>query len=379
MVPRNQSSTAAEPAASLRSLPKWSKLPGSKHGWISPSGQDVCTSTLWPSCGTSIANGRCNRCWKNFILSHLRGYPLPLFSHQIMPVGELLVESQPVCGKCIAESPDALEAWHQYVWRHHYSAWMGDYLTRERITDYGVPEFHPQQWKTESVHMTALQAQYDQGARLSALLFFAGSQRFKGNGFGINRLELGPKQPTRWLFIVLQSVDQIRQKMTTGSNPKAATHHGYESMPDLSPIGNWRAAQHISGVFTDIDDTLTTDGAITSDALEALASSRQLGCTWSPSLAGPWLERALCGQPGRWMPSWRRTVRWLCSHRPAKGLVKRYQQDETTRQRNYARMQEVLAQIEREGARRPPCHRLAGARQTSPSTTANSRTCPAGH
>ena len=74
-----------------------------------------------------------------------------------------------------------------------HSAWMRDYMVRERITDYGVPEFHPQQWKTESVHMTALQAQYDQGARLSSPYDLSRvPQRFKGNGFGINRLELGP-------------------------------------------------------------------------------------------------------------------------------------------------------------------------------------------
>jgi hydroxymethylpyrimidine pyrophosphatase-like HAD family hydrolase len=32
------------------------------------------------------------------------------------------------------------------------------------------------------------------------------------------------------------------------------------------------ARRDLVGVFTDIDDTLTTDGAITPDALQALAS-----------------------------------------------------------------------------------------------------------
>lgn len=125
-------------------------------------------------------------------------------------------------------------------------------------------------------------------------------------------------------------------------------------MPDLSPIGNWRAPQHISGVFTDIDDTLTTDGAITSDALEALGKLKTAGLHvvaitgrpvgWSEPFAGSWPVDAIVAENGA----------VALQSLPGQGLVKRYQQDETTRQRNYARMQEVLAQIEREvpGARR---------------------------
>lgn len=125
-------------------------------------------------------------------------------------------------------------------------------------------------------------------------------------------------------------------------------------MPDLSPIGNWRAPQHISGVFTDIDDTLTTDGAITSDALEALGKLKAAGLHvvaitgrpvgWSEPFAGSWPVDAIVAENGA----------VALQSLPGHGLVKRYQQDEATRQRNYARMQEVLAQIEREvpGARR---------------------------
>ncbi|MDO8370482.1 MAG: HAD family hydrolase, partial [Polaromonas sp.] len=40
----------------------------------------------------------------------------------------------------------------------------------------------------------------------------------------------------------------------------------------MKALKTWPAhdRQHITGVFTDIDDTLTTDGAITPDALQAL-------------------------------------------------------------------------------------------------------------
>ena len=112
--------------------------------------------------------------------------------------------------------------------------------------------------------------------------------------------------------------------------------------------------QAFSGVFTDIDDTLTTDGAITSDALEALGKLKAAGLHvvaitgrpvgWSEPFAGSWPVDSIVAENGA----------VALQSLPSQGLVKRYQQDETTRQRNYARMQEVLAQIEREvpGARR---------------------------
>ena len=106
--------------------------------------------------------------------------------------------------------------------------------------------------------------------------------------------------------------------------------------------------------MTDIDDTLTTDGAITSDALEALGKLKAAGLHvvaitgrpvgWSEPFAGSWPVDSIVAENGA----------VSLQSLPSQGLVKRYQQDEATRQRNYARMQEVLAQIEREvpGARR---------------------------
>lgn len=101
------------------------------------------------------------------------------------------------------------------------------------------------------------------------------------------------------------------------------------------------------GAMTDIDDTLTTDGAITSDALEALGKLKAAGLHvvaitgrpvgWSEPFAGSWPVDAIVAENGA----------VALQSLPGQGLVKRYQQDETTRQRNYARMQEVLAQIER--------------------------------
>ena len=74
------------------------------------------------------------------------------------------------------------------------SDWMRDFLRQRKITDYGVPEFNPQQWKRDGVHLAAMQSHYDAGARfISPYYFSVVPQRFKGGAkHGVNRMELGP-------------------------------------------------------------------------------------------------------------------------------------------------------------------------------------------
>ncbi|WP_313084432.1 HAD-IIB family hydrolase [Pulveribacter sp.] len=114
------------------------------------------------------------------------------------------------------------------------------------------------------------------------------------------------------------------------------------------------ARSPIAGVFTDIDDTLTTDGAITPDALQALADLKAAGLSvvaitgrpvgWSEPFALAWPVDAIVAENGA--VALRRNARG--------GLDKLYQQDAATRAVNYARMQQVLAHIEATipGARR---------------------------
>jgi hypothetical protein len=59
----------------------------------------------------------------------------------------------------------------------------------------------------------------------------------------------------------------------------------------LLPLDRWAAPARsaLAGVFTDIDDTLTTDGAITPDALQALdRPEAQPASPWCRSPAGRW-------------------------------------------------------------------------------------------
>lgn len=118
----------------------------------------------------------------------------------------------------------------------------------------------------------------------------------------------------------------------------------------LLPLTQWNAAARgaLVGVFTDIDDTLTHDGAITPDALQALGDLKAAGLSvvaitgrpvgWSLPFVNTWPIDAIVAENG--------AVALLPT---ADGQVeKRYLQDAATRAAHLARMQAVLARIERE-------------------------------
>ncbi len=127
-------------------------------------------------------------------------------------------------------------------------------------------------------------------------------------------------------------------------------------------------ARGLRGIFTDIDDTLTTEGAITPDALQALHDLRDAGLTVVPITGRPigWCERFMRDVASAWpvpaMVAENGAVAYafldqkgqLPAYSLRGQLSKRYQTDTATRARNHARMQAVLARVEREvlGAQR---------------------------
>ncbi len=115
----------------------------------------------------------------------------------------------------------------------------------------------------------------------------------------------------------------------------------------MQPLALWPTAERrrIHGVLTDIDDTLTTEGRITPDALQALAELRAAGLHVVP----------VTGRPVGWSvpfaQSW--PVDAIVAENVAVALVdggmrKIYQQDASTRAANYARLQQVAQQVLRE-------------------------------
>jgi HAD superfamily hydrolase (TIGR01484 family) len=107
------------------------------------------------------------------------------------------------------------------------------------------------------------------------------------------------------------------------------------------------AARDVLGVFTDIDDTLTTDGAIGADALAALErlhaagihviaiTGRPMG--WSEPFASSWPVDAIVAENGA-----------VALLREGSALQVEYAQDEPTRVRNVRRLGAVAQQVLRE-------------------------------
>jgi len=140
----------------------------------------------------------------------------------------------------------------------------------------------------------------------------------------------------------------------------------------MLPLTDWplEDRRQLIGVFTDIDDTLTTDGAITPDALNALAQLQAAGLHVIPITGRPigWSEPFARGDASRGIAPWpvdaivaengaaafalnKNDLQPPCNMRGR--LSKLYQQDAATRATNYARMQAVARQVLREvpGAR----------------------------
>ena len=124
----------------------------------------------------------------------------------------------------------------------------------------------------------------------------------------------------------------------------------------MAPLAAWpaEARRGLVGLFTDIDDTLTTDGAVPPEVVQAIGALKAAGLHvvpitgrpvgWSEPFAATWPVDAIVPENGA-----------MALVPQADGaLARRYQQDAATRAANFARMQAVLAQIERDipGARR---------------------------
>ena len=119
----------------------------------------------------------------------------------------------------------------------------------------------------------------------------------------------------------------------------------------MKSLSSWpqSARDKIVGVFTDIDDTLTTDGTITPDAFQALQDLKAAGLMvipitgrpvgWSLPFASAWPVNALVAENG--------AVALL--HDASKNqITKIYQQDLATRTHNFEQMQGIAQKVLKE-------------------------------
>jgi HAD superfamily hydrolase (TIGR01484 family) len=144
-------------------------------------------------------------------------------------------------------------------------------------------------------------------------------------------------------------VDALRASCQLEAPPKGLckTRRMSETLPRP-----WRqvppaAARAVRGVLTDIDDTLTSAGAITPDALQALADLRAAGVPviaitgrpmgWSESFARDWPLAAIVAENGA-----------LALFRAGGRLCIEYAQTQSVRADNALRLKQVAARVLRE-------------------------------
>jgi HAD superfamily hydrolase (TIGR01484 family) len=131
----------------------------------------------------------------------------------------------------------------------------------------------------------------------------------------------------------------------------------------MTPLSQWPVEErrNIIGVFTDIDDTLTTHGAITPDTLQALADLKAAGLHvipitgrpvgWAESFAKTWPVDALVAENGgvAWVAQ--ENVKNSCQNgmQPAyllpKVLSKTYQNNALIRAENSVKMTKIAALV----------------------------------
>lgn len=118
----------------------------------------------------------------------------------------------------------------------------------------------------------------------------------------------------------------------------------------MLPLAHWPAAERagICGIFTDIDDTLTTGHQVTPDVLQALDACAAAGLHvipitgrpvgWSEPFAARWPVDAIVAENGS-----------VALTRAGGGALRKlYVQPEDERRANFARMQQVAQRVLRE-------------------------------
>lgn len=77
------------------------------------------------------------------------------------------------------------------------NSWLQRFLKQNRIHDYGVPEFNPQQWKRPGAHLDALQTHQSAGARFVSPYYLAVMPKrlSETSEHGVNAMALAPDNP----------------------------------------------------------------------------------------------------------------------------------------------------------------------------------------
>ena len=118
--------------------------------------------------------------------------PSLLFSHQILPQVNSSWNSQLFA---IDSTFGNKNPWHDGLNMYGgatNSGWVRSFIKDNKMKDYGVPEFNPQQWKQPSVHLNAMLAQYRDGARFISPYFISNTSDQSTTRNTITSLEIRP-------------------------------------------------------------------------------------------------------------------------------------------------------------------------------------------
>lgn len=216
VVPRDQGRVASARTAEVPSLKNAKALPGVRSWLDMPKPlQDVYYNPLardW----NRYRESQVYDFLSNFHQWALKaGLPADkLYSHQIVPNVNASWNPQLfAAGQTLNGNAPWKQGLNMYGGATD-SAWLRDFMARNKIADYGVPEFNPQQWKGNGVHLAAMQSHYDAGARfISPYYFSVIPDRFKGGAeHGVNRMELRPDNPKDGSDRFYQAITEYARK-----------------------------------------------------------------------------------------------------------------------------------------------------------------------
>lgn len=217
VVPRDQSHVSSRTPARLNDLRSTEKsLPGIRTYMDTPKPlQDVYYNPLardWNSYRAAQVYAFLNAFYEHAVKAGLSADKL--YSHQIVPnVNSSWNQQLFAVENTLRGNTPWKQGLNMYGGATH-SPWMHFFIARQRIADYGAPEFNPQQWKREGVHLDAMQAHMNAGARFIAPYYFSVvPQRFKANvEQGVNRMELRPDNPKDGSDRFYQSIIELARQ-----------------------------------------------------------------------------------------------------------------------------------------------------------------------
>ena len=200
VVPRDQSRTSSRTPAGLKNLQSTEKIfPGIRTYMDTPKHlQDVYYNPLardWNTYRAAQVYAFLDGFYERAVKA---GLPADkLYSHQIVPNVNSSWNHQLFAVDTTLQGNTRWKQGLNMYGGATNSPWMNSFIAQRKITDYGVPEFNPQQWKREGVHLAAMQTHMNAGARFIAPYYFSVvPQRFKANvEQDVNRMELAPDNP----------------------------------------------------------------------------------------------------------------------------------------------------------------------------------------